>query len=311
MTTLPSVSRTYRSWGLDSTRWLHARLRDDDVVVTTPYKSGTTWMLQIAGQIIFNDLKLRPHREFGRWIDAAFAPIEEVAEIDDMPHRRVLKSHLPLDGLPYHAGIRYIYVGRDLRDIFMSLWNHHMHYTPELWARMAATAERFGAHMPDPPGDIHDFWRDWTTRGYFEWEKDGYPYWSATAHLKSWWDFRHLPNILFVHFNDLLSELPGEVARVADFIGVPLDATRAAEIAEIITFRSMKQAAEVVSPGANFLFRGGAQTFFNKGTNGRWRDTLTDDDLALYRPLMQRLPADAARWMEEGAVALRDLERAG
>jgi hypothetical protein len=26
---------------------------------------------------------------------------------------------------------------------------------------------------------------------------------------------------------------------------------------------------------------------------------------------MQRLPADAARWMEEGAVALRDLERAG
>ena len=49
------------------------------------------------------------------------------------------------------------------------------------------------------------------------------------------------------------------------------------------------------------MFAGGAQTFIHKGTNGRWRDVLTDTDLALYAQAMQRtLSADCARWLEQG-----------
>jgi len=70
----------------------------------------------------------------------------------------------------------------------------------------------------------------------------------------------------------------------------------------------MKRDAEMVAPGAHFGFRGGPRTFINKGTNGRWRDVLTAADLDLYRQAMRYLPEDAAGWMEQGQVALRQPE---
>lgn len=304
MPQMPAITRTYRTWILDSRRWDHVRLREGDIVVTTPYKSGTTWMLQIAGQLIFNDLTLRPHGDFGRWVEADFAPIEsEAGDLEAMTHPRVFKTHLALDGLPYDPNVRYIYVGRDLRDMFMSLWNHHSNYTPEIWDMMTGIAARHGVPMPARPTDILPFWREWATRGFLPGDADGYPYWSATDHLRTWWVFRHLPNILFVHFNDLLADLPGEVARVAEFLDIPLTAGRAGEIAGLVNFASMKRAAEIVNPGAHFGFVGGPATFINKGTNGRWRDVLGPRELELYAPLMLRLAPDAARWMPQGRGA--------
>ena len=32
------------------------------------------------------------------------------------------------------------------------------------------------------------------------------------------------------------------------------------------------------------MFKNGGTTFINKGTNGRWRDVLTPDDIARYEP---------------------------
>lgn len=305
MARLPEVTRTYRSWILDSTRWRHVDFREGDIVVTTPYKSGTTWMLQIAGQIIFDDLRLRAPGEYGRWVDAALAPIaDELAALDAMRGRRVFKTHLGLDTLPYHPDVRYIYVARDLRDVFMSLWHHHTSYKPEFWSRMVQLAADAGAPMPSPPGHIREFWRDWTTRGYFEWERDGYPYWSPTGHLSSWWEFRHLPNLLFVHFNDLLTDLPAEIGRVASFVGLPRPARRCVEIAERVSFGSMKREAETVNPGAHVAFRGGPATFINKGTNGRWRGVLTDEDLDLHEHMLSNAPPDAVDWLRNGTLAM-------
>jgi aryl sulfotransferase len=38
--------------------------------------------------------------------------------------------------------------------------------------------------------------------------------------VQSWWDFLHLPNILFVHYADLLADLEGEIRRVAQFLEI-------------------------------------------------------------------------------------------
>ena len=66
----------------------------------------------------------------------------------------------------------------------------------------------------------------------------------------------------------------------------------------------MKQDAEKIIPGAEDTFKGGAQTFINKGTNGRWRDVLTEDDLAMYRAAVAReLTPDCAQWFEHGRLA--------
>jgi aryl sulfotransferase len=51
----------------------------------------------------------------------------------------------------------------------------------------------------------------------------------------------------------------------------------------------------------NVLFEGGGDTFIYKGTNGRWKDVLDEDDLALYEQAMANtLPPDCARWLEQG-----------
>jgi aryl sulfotransferase len=49
------------------------------------------------------------------------------------------------------------------------------------------------------------------------------------------------------------------------------------------------------------FFEGGANRFFFKGTNGRWRDVLDADDLALYEEAKRRvLTPDCAAWLESG-----------
>ena len=63
-------------------------------------------------------------------------------------------------------------------------------------------------------------WRQWISRGGFAWEQDGWPFWSHLHHAQSWWDWRHLPNVLLVHFNDLLADLPGDQReRLQDALG--------------------------------------------------------------------------------------------
>ncbi|QTA86300.1 sulfotransferase domain-containing protein [Desulfonema magnum] len=40
-----------------------------------------------------------------------------------------------------------------------------------------------------------------------------FPFWSCLHSIQFWWNFRHLPNILFVHFNDLLKKLENEIRK--------------------------------------------------------------------------------------------------
>ena len=106
------------------------------------------------------------------------------------------------------------------RDVFMSFWNHYSSYTDEHLARLNGPGLD-GPPMPRCPDDIHAFWPRWIGRGWFPWESEGWPHSGNLHHTATWWRFRHLPNILFVHYADLLADLPGEIGRVADFVGIP------------------------------------------------------------------------------------------
>ncbi len=148
---------------------------------------------------------------------------------------------------------------------------------------------------------MHAFWADWITRGYFPWESEGYPYWSNLRHTQTWWDYRHLPNILFVHFNHLLADLPAEIRRVASFLDIDVTDDSVARIAHETTFSTVRRKANTSIPGMEKGFKGGAQTFFHKGTNGRWRNALSSSELALYEDAAQReLTPACRRWLELG-----------
>ena len=295
----------YQNFLLDSTRWDHIPERAGDVVIATPYKSGTTWTQNTVLHLIFQDLKRRIINDFSPWVDMRLKPIDElVAQLEAQDHRRCLKSHLPRDGLSLRKGTKYIIVGRDPRDVFMSFWNHYSSYTREFIAEMNDTPGRVGPPLRPCPDDIHALWNMWINKGWFEWETEGYPHWSNLHHVQTWWHDREQPNILFVHFNDLLADLEGEIGRIADYLDIECPSETVSAIADLVTFKSMKRDAEAIGPNAVKVFKGGAKTFFNKGTNGRWRAVLTADDLAMYDAAAKReLTSDCRIWLEHGRRA--------
>src|SRR5450432_1230484 len=138
--TLPEIKHIYQNHTLDSTRWEHYRPRADDIIVAMPFKSGTTWMQTIVLHLIFQDLQSHGVDEFSPWLDRRWLPLDEVVGLlETQKHRCCIKSHLPLDTLPYFPQVKYIVVGRDARDVFMSLWNHYSNYTPGQYERLNNT----------------------------------------------------------------------------------------------------------------------------------------------------------------------------
>lgn len=292
--TLPMVTRTYQSALLDSTRWNRYVPRDDDVIVATPYKSGTTWTLNIVRRLIFLGQEAPPYKEL--WIDSRFQwPLDELlTTMEGQTHRRYIKTHLALDGLPYYPQLKYIVVGRDVRDVFMSFWNHYRSMGPEFAERVNTLPDRVGPPFPACPEDIHQAWRDWITRGWFEWESEGYPFWGNMHHMQSWWAYCHLDNILFVHYADLKADLAGEIRRIAAFLGIELSEAALTNMLPTLSLSAMREEMAVRDPDF-------ARWFFFKGTNGRWREALSPEELALYDvKAAEVLTPDCRTWLERG-----------
>ena len=227
-------------------------------------------------------------------------PLDElVALVKAQTHRRFLKSHLAADGLPYRPTTRYIVVGRDPRDVFMSLVNHYAGYTEH--ALSLFNDDPSLSPFPRFDGDVRKLWRDWITRGFFEWESEGFPWWGNLHHTASYWPYRELENVLFLHYGDLKADLAGEVRRIAAFLGVELDDAGLAAVVRESHIDRMREVASQEEGRMDAMFEGGAKRFFFKGTNGRWRDVLDADDLALYETAKQRaLEPGCAQWLERG-----------
>ena len=65
----PKKTREMHNHHFDSTIWNDFRFRDDDIVISTYAKSGTTWMQQIVAQMLFGpdpDLEVA---EMSPWLD--------------------------------------------------------------------------------------------------------------------------------------------------------------------------------------------------------------------------------------------------
>ncbi|MEM8959354.1 MAG: sulfotransferase domain-containing protein [Pseudomonadota bacterium] len=291
--------RILRNHHLDSTRWDGFVRRPGDIIVATPYKCGTTWMQTILLALVFQDTAPRSLHDHSAWLDFRPAnPDARRALFDAQTHRRVIKSHLPADAIPIDPACSYIIVGRDPRDVFMSLWDHYSAYTEAAFAEFNDAACP-SAPLPPCPDTPRALWAEWISRGWFEGEVEGWPFWSNFGHVQSWWELRDQPNLLFVHYNDLLTDLPGEVARVARFADLPCDAALCDAIAEATQFSRMKENAGHLVGAVEDVFEGGAKRFVNKGTNGRWRAVLTAPDLAAYDATARAtLGPDCRAWLE-------------
>ncbi len=303
----PEVTRKYQNHHLDSTRWEGFVPRAGDVVVSTSYKSGTTYTQKILAHLFYGHMDpVPPTRELSPWPDARFHPITHeqiLGWMEGISGRRFMKSHLPLDGLPYFDEVKYLVVARDPRDVFMSFLNHYGNYTETAFEKLNDEA-RPGPPLPPFPGDVSELWKNWMTRGWFPWESEGWPFWGNMHHSQTYWTWRHLPNLCLLHYADMRADPAGAVRTIAEFVEYDVDEAGVARIVEASSFEKAK--AEAIAydrerEGEPRQFRGGEEAFIYKGTNGRWREIFSEEDLALYEAAKERVLEPAcARWLEEG-----------
>src|SRR5262249_12972792 len=118
----PRKTREMHNHHMDSTAWNGFAFRDDDVVVATYGKSGTTWMQQIIGQLVFGGDDAVAIHDISPWLDLRVPPTPvKHAFLEAQAHRRIIKTHLPVDALVFSPQAKYLYVGRDGRDVLFSL----------------------------------------------------------------------------------------------------------------------------------------------------------------------------------------------
>jgi aryl sulfotransferase len=298
----PVKTREIHDAIFDSRVWNDFQFRDDDIVIASWGKSGTTWVQQIVAQLLFDGAENMPVAKISPWLDYVLPPLETMQqELRTQTHRRFMKTHLPLDALVFSQKAKYIYVGRDGRDLVWSMYNHHARFVPEFYTAFADNPRRgpdpsHRDHFGPPDGDVVAYFREWLA-------KDGYPWWPFWENVRGWWNVRGLPNVHLVHFANLKRDLSSEMQRIAHFLEIPIDETRWPMLVEHCTFDYMKAHAEELTPLGGAIWEGGAQTFMHRGENGRWRDALDAEDIRGYEArVLLEVGADGARWLATGEL---------
>ena len=107
----PQKSKELHSNHFDSTIWNDYKFRDDDIIISTYAKTGTTWVQQIVSQLIFDGEEGLPVADMSPWLDLRVPPKDvKLAEVEAQTHRRFIKTHLPVEALVFSPKVKYLFV---------------------------------------------------------------------------------------------------------------------------------------------------------------------------------------------------------
>jgi hypothetical protein len=294
----------YRNVVFDSSRWDGFRFRDDDIVLSTPPKSGTTLTQMICALLILQDpARITSIDEFSPWLDMQTRPLDAVlARLESQSHRRVIKTHTPLDGLPWDDRVTYLCVARDPRDVALS-WEHHV-ANIDMDAFLAARARSVGLDdlpelmpggPPSPAADpVERFWA-WVDEPNTGGHPPSLP--SVLHHLATFWAVRDRPNVLLAHFEDLTADLPGQMRRLAGALRIDVPEPRWPALVAAARFDAMKARADTLAPEvSNSTWKSNAE-FFHRGTSGQWHELLDEDGHRRYTArALELAPPDLLDW---------------
>jgi aryl sulfotransferase len=293
---VPDAPTRYRSCEEDSARWLGFPFRDGDVVISTRSKSGTTWVQMICALLVFQRTELpAPLGELSPWLDWLVAPRDEVfAKLAAQEHRRFIKTHTPLDGIPLDPRVTYLVAARHPLDMAVSLYHQGNNIDRQRLRDLTGQPELDGPRAPRP--DL----RDWLLRWIDDDpepadELDSLP--GVMWHLSDAWERRDSSNVLLVHYDDLSTDLGGQMRRIADRLGIGVPEAVWPDLVEAATFASMRDRARDLAPDPSGVLKDRA-AFFRRGTSGAGRELLTDEEMAHYRDRVSHLaPADLLAWL--------------
>jgi aryl sulfotransferase len=349
----------YQSPSEDSGRWTGFRFRPGDIVISTRRKTGTTWVQMICALLIFQTPELPdPLWNLSPWLDNVGMPLSvQYHQLAEQQHRRFIKTHTPLDGIPLDPRVSYIVTARHPLDTFVSLCHHNeiRGHPPEGFGHppggfgpppegFGPPPEGFGhpptgfdpppggfGHPPPlkhPPGQprpprpggpprppaphllpppaapgppmspemLHDALLDWIAGDDDPRRNlDSLP--GILWHLSDAWARRDRPNVLIVHYDNLLADLEGQMRWLAGRLGIAVPENAWPTLIQAATLEHMRDRAESLIPTPPGVVEKAA-SFFRRGTSGAGREILSDEEMAgYYARAAQLAPPDMLEWM--------------
>lgn len=227
--------------------------QETDIFVISYPKSGTTWLQMILFQLTTNGnldeidhlMRYSPH-------------IEEYGAIGVPPNsRRIFKTHLKRKyWLDLNKG-KNIYIMRDGLDVAVSYYHHHREY---LFYN----------------GTFREFLIDFFLGKV--------PYGAWSEHVSSWKKEKNRDNFIFLTYENLKSDLEGEILRIAKFCEISVSDTELKRIVDKSSFEYMKRHSEKLDLGSfinSHIHKFSEDKFIRQGKSGD-RNIISEDDMALY-----------------------------
>lgn len=219
-------------------------LRSDDVFVCSLAKCGSSWLQNIVW-LLKNNLDYKTIESVKRakligdfedrpgYIEAANGlmaidstkSLSEDAALkmaftmcyENMTSPRVIKTHLPIYALPkkiWSKGAKVIYICRNMKDMIVSEY----HFWRNFFFK--------DIHVNDVvEGVINNAWL----------------YSNHIDHVLNFWNVRHLSNILFITYEDLLSNSFDTIKKVSKFLENNYTDEQIKELTEFTSFDNMKK----------------------------------------------------------------------
>lgn len=261
-------------------RWANFSFRQGDIVVSALPKSGTTWLQMICALLIFQTADLpAPLQELSPWMESIRTTATSVyAQLDAQEHRRFIKTHLLPGEMPVDPRATYIVVARHPLDVWVS-----------------AFAQSSPRSTPPRREALLDFISGDADIG-IERRLGLISLRSLLRRLSCAWEYRDVPNVVFVRYEDLLRDLERQMRRIASQLSITAPEVTWPGLVKAATFQQMRAVADRLQPLP--WLKDQPEQFFRSGRSGAGRKLLTGGDLDHYRErALQLAPPDLLAWL--------------